>query len=171
MITFSALTFFTDLRFKEHVFTDHEGSQYVLNIPSNCIIFYRSVYYHKLFKANFHCQSHFSHFCVHVFSAIQLPASQGMESLSLKFSILDHFWCPLQPEHGEGESATVHSLITRAPSMRGTFPAIALSFIVLSVLSQIVQGYFPLSVPLQSLLCSRIQCHSASRASLLVYAC
>ena len=59
MITFSALTFFTDLRFKEHVFTDHEGSQYVLNIPSNCIIS------HKLFKANFHCQSQ-------SFSAIQL---------------------------------------------------------------------------------------------------
>ena len=40
------------------------------------------------------------------------------------------------------------SLTSRATSMCWTFPAIVFAFIVLYVLSQIVQGYFPLSVVL-----------------------
>ena len=63
-VTFSALTFLHWLRLHRpcvlevYIFTDLRFKEHVMNIPSNCTIS------HKLFKANFHCQSHFSHFCV-----------------------------------------------------------------------------------------------------------
>ena len=191
-VSFKAMVYMAAIARRRWVYhlstTDHEGAQYV-------------------FKAIFHCQAHFSHFCVRVFSATQLRerhfwcmksiqsitfgahCSQSMEKVSLP--PFNH-WSrgrPVCVEHSQRLhyllSTTDHEgaqyvlnipcnciifyrsqcLITNCR----TFPAIAVSFIVLSVLSQIVQGYFPVSVSLQSFLCSCTQYHSASRASPLVY--
>ena len=99
-----------------------------------------SMFYHRLFKATFHCQ-----LCSHDTSHL---TSVTVSSQLFKATSCCRICFPSLDSCDKNQFVTDHE----CPSTRWTFPAIALSFIVPRVLSQIVQGYFPLSVVLPWLL-------------------
>ena len=121
-----------DLCDKNLFVTVHAGAQYVLNTPAIAFTLSFSVSYHKLFKATFHCQ-----LCFHDWYFYR--PQRLITNCSRLFPLSDLFIFSSSMRQKINLSLT-----TRAPSMCWTFTAIALSFIIFSVLPQIVQGYFSL---------------------------